>query len=641
MEKNPTDTRIAFMVYSRLFDLLKKPFFKKKISNLRIIKSYFNDTITNIKQLMDNDLIDVVIAGGSNARIIKENFPQLPIVTLKVTGFDLLSAIITAKNYGKSTAIVTYKSGSHWADKIKLFSRSLDVEIINLNYYELNDLTNIMQTLVEKKIKSVIGASVACDYAESFGLHPILVYSEESIIDSLEQAIILQESIRHEKEINNYLRTIIDFTYSGIIAIDQNKIITICNPYAEKIFGINKTNLINKRINEVLPSTRLDKVLETGLTETNKLQSISKDITISTNRIPIIVDSVIVGAVATFNDVAEIQRIEQKIRKKIHSQSKGFHTKYCFNDIKGSSKAISEAKKLAKLYAKSNQTVLIQGETGTGKELFAHSIHDYSNRRDKPFVALNCATLPANLLESELFGYEGGAFTGAKKEGKPGLFELAHLGTILLDEISEMPLLLQTRLLRVLQEKEILRVGGEKIIPVDVRIVATTNEDLLAKVQKKEFRDDLYYRLNILHLVIPPLRDRIEDIAELLKDIVHKNSSKLYDDHTSIWDHMNRILSKYNWPGNIRQLENAIHRLCAIIEATSKKEITSDLLEKAIGFDLSFPGYSELKSTERIELIKVMDNTHWNRSRAAEILGISRTTLWRKIKKHKLDYYQQ
>ena len=640
MDNNLKNIRIAFLVYSRLYDLLSKPSFKNRIANIRIIKSYFNDTIISIKQLVDTDSIDVVIAGGSNARIIKENFPQLPIITLKVTGFDLLSAFIKAKSIGRSTAIVTYKSGAQWADKIKLFSGSLNVDITNLHYYEINDLDEIMQLLVDNNVESVIGASVVCDYAERFGIQPILVYSEGSIIESLEQAENLQESIRREKETNNYLRTIIDFTYSGIIAIDQNKNITICNPTAEKILGINKTNLINRKINEVLPSTRLDKILETGLTETNKIQLINDETTISTNRIPIIVDDVIVGAVATFNDVVEIQKIEQNIRKKIHSQSKGFISKYNFDDIKGTSETILQAKHLTEIYAKSNQTLLIQGETGTGKELFAHSIHYYSNRHDKPFVALNCATLPANLLESELFGYEGGAFTGAKKEGKPGLFELAHLGTIFLDEISEMPLLLQARLLRVLQEKEILRVGGGKIIPVDVRIIATTNEDLREKVEKKEFREDLYYRLNILYLAVPPLRDHMEDISVLVKNIVYKTSSELYDNHKSIWNNIIKTLIKYDWPGNIRQLENAVHRLCVIIDANNEKIIPTNILEKAIGLELAFSRDSKLKNPERVELINIMESTHWNRKKAAELLGVSRTTLWRKIKKHNLDYYQ-
>lgn len=640
MDNKAKNPRIAFLVYSRLCDLLNTPSFRSRIDHIRIIKSYFDETIVNIKQLIDDDLIDVVIAGGSNARIIKENFPQMPIVTLKVTGFDLLSAIINAKKINRSTAIVTFKAGAEWADKINLFSASLNVNITNLQYYEISDLDQIMQTLTEKNIKSVIGASVVCDYAEKYNIHPILVYSEESIIESLEQAKSLQESIRHEKEMNKYLRTIIDYTYSGIIAIDNSTNITICNPYAEKILGITKAKLINKKISEVLPSTRLDKVLKTGLTETNKIQLVNNKTTISTNRIPIIVDGVTVGAVATFNDIAEIQKIEQNIRRKIHFQSKGFISKYSFDDINGKSEAILQAIHLAKIYSKSDQTVLIQGETGTGKELFAHSIHNHSNRHDKPFVALNCATLPANLLESELFGYVGGAFTGAKKEGKQGLFELAHSGSILLDEISEMPLLLQTRLLRVLQEKEILRVGGENIIPVDVRIIATSNENLLKKVKNKEFREDLYYRLNILNLAIPPLRERMEDIAILVKNIIYKASNELYNDHRSTWNNMINILSKYNWPGNIRQLENVIRRLCVIIEANDDKVIPTEFLEKAIGLDHLFPLNATVKSNERIKLLNIMESTNWNRKKAAEILGISRTTLWRKIKKHSLDYYE-
>lgn len=632
---NP-NIRIVFLVYSKLYYLLSKTIVDGNFNNIRIINSYFDDTILNIKQFLKDDLIDVVIAGGSNARIIKENFPGLPIVTLKVSGFDLLSACISAKKFGKPMAIVTYKSGAKWATRIKPFDESLNIDVTDLQYYKISELDNIMQNLVKHNIKSVIGASVVCDYAERYGLHPILVYSEESIRESIEQAVNLEKSIRHEKEINIYLRAIIDFTYSGIIAIDQNKYVTICNPIAEKILGVNKNKIINKKITEVLPMTRLDKVLETGTLETNKIQDINQNTTINTNRIPIIVGGVIVGAVATFHDVAEIQNAEKTIRDKIHNHMKGFHSKYTFDDIKGKSEVILQVIHLAKIYAKNDQVVLIQGETGTGKELFAHSTHNYSNRRDKPFVAVNCATLPASLLESELFGYAGGAFTGAKKEGKPGLFELAHQGTLFLDEISEMPLILQTRLLRVLQEKEILRVGGEKIIPVDVRIIASTNVDLKKKVDNKEFREDLYYRLNVLYLAVPPLRNRMEDIPILFKEIVRKTSPLLYDNYEKTWNRISKNLDNYNWPGNIRQLENAIQRLCVIFEADNKKSISVDILEKAIGLDLTFSLSPKRLKNEESELISILEDAHWNRQKAAEILGISRTTLWRKINKYNI-----
>lgn len=636
--KDIAHKRIAFLAYSRLYKLLSRVLVKESYDNIRIVESHFDDTLQIIRDLIDRDLIDVVIAGGSNARLIKENFPNMPIVTLKVTGFDLLSAFEKSKQYSTNISIVTFKKGAMWAPKMEQYSESLNINLLNIYYYEMNELESIMQCLKGKNFNSVIGASVVCDYAESAGLHPILVYSEDSIKESIEQAINVYESIKHEKKNNNYFKAIIDFTYSGIIAIDHEGKIKICNPIAENILNVNKDDILDKKISYVLPNSRLDKVLETGVLQTNKIQYINNNTTINTNMIPIHVNGDIVGAIATFHDIADIQNIERKIRKKIHYHNKGLHAKYTFDDIIGTSEAIKHVIHLAKIYAKSNQTVLIYGETGTGKELFAHSIHNHSNRQDKPFVAINCAALPANLLESELFGYEGGAFTGAKKDGKPGLFELAHQGTILLDEISEMPLELQTRLLRVLQEKEILRIGGDKIIPVDVRIIATTNYDLAVKVNNNEFRQDLYYRLNVLNLTIPPLKNRLEDMPLIIKDIVEKTSPSLSGHSDKIWNIIRSNFRNYGWPGNIRQLENTVQRLCVIFEAENDDVVSNEILEKAVDFDLNLISTSKIIKDEKTELLNILEEVQWNRQKAADLMGISRTTLWRKIKKLNLDH---
>ncbi len=640
---SPADTdlinkRIVFFAYSRLYDLLLKTQKVTCLEKVRVINSHFDDTLRVVSDLVDENTVDVVIASGSNARLIKENFPYLPIVTLNVSGFDLLSACEKAKQYSSDIAIVTYKAGAKWAPKMQEYSGSLNLNLMNIQYYKMEELKSIMEYLKESGFNSVIGASIACDYAEQAGLYPVLVYSNDSINESIEQAINLYKSIRLEKKNNNYFRAIIDFTYSGIIAIDQDRRITICNPIAENILKVNKGDVINKIISDVLPSTRLDKVLETGTLETNKIQHIDKDTTINTNRVPISVDGDIVGAIATFHDIDDIQNVEQSIRKKIHYYKKGLHAKYTFENIKGNSVNIKNVLHLSDIYAKSDQTVLIYGETGTGKELFAHSIHNRSSRHDKPFVAINCAALPANLLESELFGYEGGAFTGAKKSGKPGLFELAHQGTILLDEISEMPLALQTRLLRVLQEKEILRIGGERIIPVDVRTIATTNDDLAVKVGNNEFREDLYYRLNVLNLSIPPLRERLEDIPLIIEEIVKKTSPALFNYYDKICSIICNNFHDYDWPGNIRQLENTVQRIFVIFEACDTNgAINNDLLERAIDIDLTQTTAPKKIMNDKLRLLHALEEVQWNRQKAADLLGISRTTLWRKIKQYDLE----
>ena len=636
--KDNAHKRIVFLAYSRLYNLLSLEAENNSYENIRIINSRFDGTLQIVADLINKNLIDVVIAGGSNARLIKENFPDLPIVTLKVSGFDLLSACEKAKQYSTNIAIVTYKAGAMWAPRMEQYGKSLNINILNIQYYKRNELDSMMKYLKKIDYCSVIGASVACDYAEQAGLHPTLVYSKDSIKESIGEAVNLYENIKREKKNSNYLNTIIDYTSSGIIAIDQQRKIKICNQIAENILKFKKNDILDKEISDVLPAIGLENVMETGALETNRIQHVDENTTISTNQIPIFVDGNIVGAIATFHDIADIQNVEQNIRKKIHYYKKGLHAKYVFDDITGCSETIKQVIHLAKIYAKSNQTVLIHGETGTGKELFAHSIHNHSSRHDKPFVAINCAALPANLLESELFGYEGGAFTGAKKEGKTGLIELAHQGTILLDEISEMPLGSQTRLLRVLQEKEILRVGGDKIIPVDVRVIATTNEDLKAKVDNKDFRQDLYYRLNVLNLTVPPLRNRLEDIPLIIEEIIKKTSPGLSEKCNEIQSVICSHFDNCSWPGNIRQLENTVQRLCVIFESGGDNKIMyENILEKAVNLDVSLSPPTRKRKNEKAELLSVLEEVQWNRQKAADLLGISRTTLWRKIKSFDLE----
>ncbi len=295
------------------------------------------------------------------------------------------------------------------------------------------------------------------------------------------------------------------------------------------------------------------------------------------------------------------------------------------------------------MYAEVDSTVLIMGETGTGKELFAQSIHNYSLRADKPFVAVNCAALPENLLESELFGYVEGAFTGARKGGKTGLFELAHGGTVFLDEISEMTPNLQARFLRVLQEKEVVRIGDDKIIPVDVRVIAATNRDLYEYVDEGKFREDLFYRLCVLRLDIPPLRERKDDIYELVLFFLELKSKTLNKKTPKLSQNIIEKLVNYDWPGNVRQLENLIER-CIVI--SNEKEINDEILSEALFITPSYKPIKDknisesannsidvLKNIENDTIKKVLQETNGNKKLAAEKLGISVTTLWRRLKK--------
>jgi len=445
-------------------------------------------------------------------------------VEIKVTGFDILSALKKAKKHSDKVGIVTYQNKIPYLDEL---AEMLTISVKQVIYRQLSEVEQVLEGLLGEGIRTVIGASLVLEVARKKGMHGVFIYSPDGVIQALDSAVKIVLSKKAESEKAERLRIILDFAYGGIIATDKNGHVSVFNPSAEKITGIPRQKALGRSIDNVLPTTRLIEVIKSGQAERNQIQSIG-DIKIFTNRIPIVVNGEVTGAVATFQDVGTIQDAEEKIRQKIYQ--KGFVAKTTLDGILGNSELIQEVKKDAFLYGQSDSTVLIVGESGTGKELFAQGIHNVSPRAKRPFVAVNCAALPENLLESELFGYEEGSFTGAKKGGKPGLFELAHGGTIFLDEIGEMPLPLQARLLRVLEEHEVLRIGGTRILPVNIRVVAATNRDLWEMVIQQRFREDLYYRLNVLRLRLSPLRLRKEDIPLLIGKFLSELRSDLKQD---------------------------------------------------------------------------------------------------------------
>ena len=365
--------------------------------------------------------------------------------------------------------------------------------------------------------------------------------------------------------------------------------------------------------------------------------------TLVVNRVPIRVREHDQGTIIVFQELSKIQKIEAEAR--VQLASKGLVAKYNFSDIIGSKNTLGPVVAEAKRYARSSASILIEGETGSGKELFAQSIHNFSERKKGPFVALNCAALPEHLLESELFGYEEGAFTGARKGGKPGMFELAHRGTLFLDEISEMSLATQVRLLRTLQEKEIFRIGGDRVINIDVRIIAASNRDLYAMAQEGSFRRDLFFRLNILPLQIPPLRKRKEDIPTLIAHFIKKNHQHVagrsrlkFDDATL------SALSAHGWPGNVRELEHILERVFTLYDEQQDFDalITDIMRRHCLRQGMAGPCHpiddvlqvprGTMAEMERFILEASLEEHGGNKKALADALGISRVTVWKKLK---------
>ena len=610
---------IAIMSYRWLTSLLQSIYHKYSHSvNLLIIDTLLENVLDEALRIEKNQEADVFVSAGGNARLLSKHLKN-PFLEIPVTGFDILLALKKAREYSDKIGVITYQSKLPRLEEVKgMFTFSVK----EATYTTISELDIVLDEMLKEGVTTIVGSSLVLERAQLKGMNSIFIYSTEGISLTLDAAVKVALSKRAESEKAERFRIIIDFAYSGIIATDKNGIVTVFNPSAEKIMGISREKVIGNLITNAIPTSRLIDVQRNTTPELNQLQSVG-NIEILTNRIPIIVDGEITGAVATFQDIGTIQKAEETIRKRLYE--KGFLAKSSLNDILGNSEAIKKTKKDAYLYSKTDSVILIMGESGTGKELFAQGIHNASLRSKHPFVAVNCAALPENLLESELFGYEEGAFTGARKGGKPGLFELAHGGTIFLDEIGEISPKLQSRLLRVLEEREVMRIGGDKIITINLRILAATNKKLWQMVENGEFREDLYYRLNILELQIPPLRERDKDALILGKHFLAKIRPDLTEKEvSSIIEHP--LFKSYHWPGNIRELKNVVERIGVLYEKnTEPTQLLGGILCRHTNEKTA------LHHQEQDEIQKALQKAHGNKTEAARLLGISRTSLWRKL----------
>lgn len=434
-----------------------------------------------------------------------------------------------------------------------------------------------------------------------------------------------------------------------MIIVDNDERVQLLNKAYGSYLKKERQDVIGRNIREVIENSRIPIVLQTGEAEIAMRHRFTDGQEAIVHRIPIKDQGRVIGCfgMLLFNTLEELQEVAARnkeleselnyYKKELRSIQKA---RYSLASIIGISPTIKEAKdKLLKI-AQSKSTVLITGESGVGKELFAHAIHNASPRSDSPFIRLNCAAIPETLFESELFGYEEGAFTGAKKGGKTGKFELANGGTLFLDEIGDMPLFMQAKLNRVLQEKELDRIGGKKSYPIDVRIIAATNKNLESMVEKGLFRNDLYYRLNILNIIVPPLRQRKEDIPVLISHLLFSLNEEL-GMYKIISEEAVSFLTKYSWPGNVRELKNVLEKMLLNSEENilSEKEIPFYILQKATASSQVFPSEGldyALAKYEKETIERILVSTKGNIKKSSEILHIPRPRLYRKIKKYKL-----
>jgi len=453
------------------------------------------------------------------------------------------------------------------------------------------------------------------------------------------------------KQLEMY-KLIFDSIYNGTMVTDSQGFITHFNkPYGE-FLGLDPDEQIGKHCTEVIENTRMHIVAKTGRPEINDSHRVrGQDMVVQ--RIPIKKNGKVVAVFGQvmFKDVRDVRKLAEKLEvleSKVELYEKELislrSTKYTLDSIIGVSDAINNLKTDALRAAATNLPVLITGESGTGKEMFAQAIHNVSPRKINPFVRINCSAIPRDLLESELFGYEQGAFTGAKSEGKPGKFELAKGGTVFLDEIGDLPLEMQPKLLRVLEEKEFERVGGTSLIKADFRLIAASNQNLEMMLEQRNFRKDLYYRLNVIPLHIPPLREREEDIIPMARHMLNQITQDASISEIVLDRQAEKAMVKYDWPGNAREVSNVLERILS--------SLTGDIIHLCdLPFYLyrskkQFPGTGRksLKniqaSAEKEAIRYALESTDYNKAQAANILGIHRTLLYKKMRKYNLSLDQ-
>ena len=450
-----------------------------------------------------------------------------------------------------------------------------------------------------------------------------------------------KENVRFSKELNEgALEIILDFAHSGVLIINCDRVITNINQWGCDFFGLRREDMLYRDTTEIFPGSELVKVLETREVQKNRV-TVRNNKKISITRSPIFKNGRLLGAIAVFNEYNAMNAAEETQIGSLLAE-KGLVAKYHFSDIVYRSEALGYSVSLAQSYAKTNSPILITGESGTGKELFAQSIHNASDRKHKPFVALNCATLSESILESELFGYADASFTGAKKGGKVGLFQLANGGTLFLDEIGEIPLSFQAKFLRALQEMQVRPVGSDTIIPVDVRIIAATNKNLMEEVEQGHFRLDLLYRINVLTLPVPPLRERKEDLEDLAWHYFNQKDPAVYQEHSKTIHQVVEGLKAYSFPGNVRELDNMLQRLYLLLTegllAQTMPEILAQLVEgMPLVETMEKKKNLSLEEEEREQLIAALVEQKGSRKKTADALGISTATLWRKMKKFHIE----
>lgn len=614
-------------------------FFRHNGISMSVVKTDYETCLKTVEELQKKGA-RILICKGELEHIISDN-TTLQVVPFRNPLTQFYRAIKTACQFSYKVALVGWYKNMIG---LKEFCEIIDPGLVyvELEEYDIQtnrqNVDNIILALEKQGVDAIVGNELVITCAKRLGVPAYNVgLNPQAIFDTITAAERQLNLLRDQQRRYDFINALVNSVSEGIITIDSHTEITNMNRIAEDIFNIPPDSWRKKQLGDYLVLNHIGRTVTEGYKIVNQI--LTKDgIQLLINASPIGGAS-FNGAIITLQKIDKLLGIERTIRKM--SIEKNLLAKKTFDDIVGSSLSIQKTKETARIYARTNSTILITGESGVGKEIFAQSMHNESSRKAGPFLAFNCGAVSESLLESELFGYVRGAFTGASSEGKVGIFEQAHKGTLFLDEISELSPSAQIRLLRVLQEKEITRIGETKVTPIDVRIIAACNKNLSEEVEKGRFRRDLYYRLYVLHLNIPPLRQRGQDVMELIYFFLKNQKQTGISFSPSAMD----TLLSYGWPGNIRELNNFSERIAVLFSGRTCTLETSDILpllqmEITSAYPPPVPDKAESRPLIRPRrtltgeyLIKTLEECGGNKTDAAKRLGISTTTLWRKLKK--------
>lgn len=600
------NTKLNKMVHALLSEF-------RDSADVTIIDSIFNDALVSARRLIEHDAIDVFISAGANAFYLQDMLP-VPVVALEMNQSDLYVALLKAKAVSNDVLLLTHAHQKLQTDVGAYFQ---GLQITHKTYTTVDEAKDLFNNMQPARFGAVIGSSFVCDLAEAANIPYVMVYSRESCRNLIQRAIDRGLTERRRLEQTAFAEFLLENTQTASIITNADDIIVHFNPGAASLIPSLKTQ---RRIDRVLDSRFLQNttISAESITLNERLCHVDKK--------PFEVNDELIGYLYRFRatPAASISQTKNQSRL-IHRSAK-----------------MAEVAKLLKVYGATPGTILLQGETGTGKELAAREIHYASRFKEGPFIAINCAAIPSELFESELFGYADGAFTNSRSGGKSGLLEAANNGTFFMDEINALPLPQQAKLLRVLQEREVRPVGSRRSIPLTIKFVAACHHDLLAEVQAGRFREDLYYRLNVFIVNLPPLKDRIEDLEPLMEFFIEKISEQyqIEIDTNAIINELLPYFSRYHWPGNVRQLENLLERIVVSSSIYGLNDTFHKALQQiATEVFTSNPtttqnptNFSTLQQFEHQKILEALNRFNGNRTKTADYLGISPTTLWRRLK---------